>query len=160
MCPQISTLLKLWNPDLKNKLKLVHGGNLNMVLEWYEKSGNQFLGRYLSEFRKKMGSQSKCWNLRRFSSEWWYHIPPWNVCTMFCAHKLPSCLLLTSSTYFSWSNNCPETTRTYSVNRKESRKHEGNSHHFGFGSALHQWLKDAGIEGPKTTWPVSNCSEV
>ena len=103
MCPQISTLLKLWNPDLKNKLKHMHGGNLNMVLEWYEKSGNQFLGRYLSGFRKKMGSQPKCWNLERFSSEWWYLIPTWNICTMFCAHKLPSCLLLTSSTYFSWS---------------------------------------------------------
>ena len=87
------------------------------------------------------------------------HIP-WNIYTMFCAPSSPSCLLLTSSTYFSWSNNCPETTRTYSINRKESRKHEGNSHHFGFGSALYQWPKDAGIKGSKTTWPVSNSSEV
>lgn len=88
MCPQISTLLKLWNPGLKNKLKLVRGENLNMVLEWYEKSGNQFLGRYLSGFRKKTGSQLQCWNLRRFSLEWWYHISPGTSASRF-VHQAP-----------------------------------------------------------------------
>lgn len=63
------------------------------------------------------------------------HIP-WNICTMFCVPSSPSCLYSQVAPTSLGSNNCPETTRTYSINRKEGRKHEGNSHHFGFGSAL------------------------
>lgn len=100
MCLQISTLLKLWKSWSKEQVKTHAWGEFKYGFRVIWKVRKSISRQVFSGFRKKNGRPTEMLKFEEiFIGVMISHIP-WNICNMFCAPSSPSCLLLTSSTYF------------------------------------------------------------